>query len=60
MLERLCADFAVKRGPVYWPVRVALTGLEKSPGPTESAWVLGKEQTLARLRLAQSVLAKAG
>ncbi|MBI4098548.1 MAG: glutamate--tRNA ligase, partial [Candidatus Magasanikbacteria bacterium] len=32
-----------------WPLRVALTGREKSPGPFEAAMVLGKDKTLARV-----------
>lgn len=32
-----------------WPARYALTGREKSPGPFEVAWVLGRETTLKRL-----------
>lgn len=36
-------------GSVFWPLRVALSGLKESPGPTEIAEVLGKKETLARL-----------
>ena len=38
------------RGDVLWPMRVALTGREHSPGPFEVAGVLTKQQTLDRLR----------
>lgn len=37
------------RGAVLWPMRVALSGREKSPDPFELAVLLGKEKTLARL-----------
>jgi len=37
------------RGLVYWPLRVALTGREKSPDPVDIAYVLGKEKTLERV-----------
>lgn len=40
------------RGDVLWPLRVALTGLEQSPGPFEVAAALGKEMTLTRLERA--------
>ncbi|HSR88955.1 MAG TPA: glutamate--tRNA ligase [Candidatus Udaeobacter sp.] len=40
------------RGSVLWPLRVALSGQENSPGPFEIAEVLGKEETLNRLQLA--------
>ncbi len=36
-------------GSVLWPLRVALSGQEKSPGPFEIAEVLGKDETLARI-----------
>lgn len=39
-------------GSVLWPMRVALSGQENSPGPFEIAGVLGKEETLNRLQLA--------
>jgi glutamyl-tRNA synthetase len=37
------------RGNVLWPMRVALSGREKSPDPFEIASILGKEETLKRL-----------
>jgi glutamyl-tRNA synthetase len=39
----------VGNGNVLWPVRVALSGKEKSPDPFELASILGKEETLKRL-----------
>jgi len=39
-------------GDVFWPVRVALSGEEKSPSPVELALALGKDETLKRLNLA--------
>ncbi len=44
-------DLAEKegRGAVLWPMRVALSGREKSPDPFELASILGKEETLKRL-----------
>ncbi len=36
------------RGSVLWPMRVALSGREKSPDPFELASILGKEETLKR------------
>lgn len=40
----------LNNGEVLWPMRVALTGLDKSPGPFEVGEVLGKEKVLARLK----------
>jgi glutamyl-tRNA synthetase len=37
------------RGDVLWPVRVALTGQDKSPDPFMSAHILGKEEALKRI-----------
>jgi glutamyl-tRNA synthetase len=44
-------DFAGEKGraSVLWPLRVALTGMEKSPDPFTVAAVLGKEETLRRI-----------
>lgn len=38
------------KGEVLWPMRVALSGLKNSPGPTEIAGVLGKENVLGRVK----------
>lgn len=37
------------KGNVLWPLRVALSGKEKSPDPFELATLLGKETTLRRI-----------
>ncbi len=37
------------KGNVLWPLRVALSGREKSPDPFEIAAILGKEKTLSRI-----------
>lgn len=44
------------RGDTLWPMRVALTGREHSPGPFEVASILGKEETVTRIRAAQERL----
>ncbi len=44
------------RAGVLWPMRVALSGQEKSPDPFALAGLLGKEKTLARLTEALAVL----
>lgn len=51
-------DFATREGraEVLWPMRTALTGQEKSPDPFTVAEVLGKEETLRRLKHAQEIL----
>lgn len=38
-----------KRGECLWPLRVALSGEERSPSPFEIAWVIGKEESLKRI-----------
>jgi glutamyl-tRNA synthetase len=44
-------DYATEkgRGAVLWPLRYALTGLERSPDPFAVASILGKAETLARI-----------
>lgn len=39
----------VGKGNVLWPLRIALSGREKSPDPFELATILGKEKTLQRI-----------
>jgi glutamyl-tRNA synthetase len=39
-------------GAVLWPLRVALSGQENSPGPFEIAEVLGKEESIKRIEIA--------
>ncbi len=46
----------LKNGNVLWPARVALSGRAQSPGPFEFIWVLGKDETLRRLRHAVDLL----
>ncbi|MEI7690749.1 MAG: glutamate--tRNA ligase [bacterium] len=41
---------------VYWPLRVALSGKDKSPSPAELLWVLGKDESIIRLHKALSLL----
>lgn len=54
LLEGCIKGYIVKNelqtGNVLWPMRVALSGSEQSASPFEIAWVLGKEETLLRLR----------
>lgn len=49
-LERVLLEAAgEKRGDFLWPLRVALSGAQRSPSPFDCAWVLGKNQTLERI-----------
>ena len=52
ILNDLVEKNSLKRGEVFWPLRVALTGLKGSPGPFEVAEVLGKEKVLKRIEFA--------
>lgn len=40
------------RGMFLWPLRVALTGKEKSASPWEVAWVIGKKKSIKRVNYA--------
>ncbi|HOX60429.1 MAG TPA: glutamate--tRNA ligase [Candidatus Magasanikbacteria bacterium] len=50
--KKWIADNGLTNGDILWPLRVALSGLEKSPGSFEIMAVLGSEKTLARLKKA--------
>lgn len=39
-------------GSVLWPMRVSLSGQQNSPGPYEIAEVLGKEESIKRIKIA--------
>ena len=43
-------------GDILWPLRVALSGREASPGPLEIAETLGKEKTINRIKNAIKIL----
>lgn len=40
------------KGEVLWPLRVALSGRERSPDPFTCAYVVGQEETLKRIQIA--------
>jgi len=44
------------RGQVLWPTRVALSGREKSPDPFTLISLLGKEESIARIKNAIKIL----
>lgn len=43
-------EMGIKNGQLLWPMRVALSGEQFSPGVFELIWVLGKEESLKRLQ----------
>lgn len=45
-----------QKGDFLWPLRVALSGKEKSPPPQDIAWVIGKEPSLSRIKTALAIL----
>jgi glutamyl-tRNA synthetase len=47
-------ELGLKNGQVLWPLRVALTGKEFSPGTFELLWALSKEESLKRIKDALS------
>lgn len=44
------------RGQVLWPIRVALSGREKSPDPFNLIFLLGKKESMSRITKAIEVL----
>lgn len=52
----LSKEGKIDRGRLLWPLRVALSGREKSPGPFEIAGILGKETVLKRIKQARNIL----
>ena len=46
----------LQNGNVLWPLRVSLSGQERSASPFELLWALGKEESIARIDRAVSLL----
>jgi len=56
ILERVVSINNLSNGDVFWPIRYALSGAEKSPPPEELAEVLGHDQSLKRIKAAEELL----
>lgn len=59
VLLALPAQMEMKNGQILWPVRCAITGKQFTPGGAiEIAYILGKEETLARIQIGIEKLEK--
>lgn len=56
-IKHLIAEKKWGNGDTLWPLRVALSGAEKSPTPFELLWAYGKERSLKRIEDAVKFLA---
>ena len=57
VLMDLAAKNEMKNGQIMWPVRITISGLASTPGgATEIAYLLGKDETLRRIRLGMDKL----
>ena len=57
LLKQVAADLGVKSGAVMWAVRIAVAGVPVTPGgATELMEILGKEESLARLKAGRAKL----
>ena len=56
VLTEVIQKLGLKNGQVLWPMRVALSNEEYSPGVFELMLVLGKDRSLKRLRSALNAL----
>ncbi len=55
--QKLISDEGCKAGTVLWPARIALSGMSATPGgASEIAYVIGKDETLKRIREAVEFL----
>ncbi len=48
----LLSEAGDNKGEFLWPLRAALTGQKYSPSPMDCAWVLGKKESLNRIKKA--------
>ncbi len=53
-IKKVLFDYATEkgRGDVLWPLRVALSGKEKSPDPFTLLYILGKDKSVSRINTA--------
>jgi glutamyl-tRNA synthetase len=51
-LAKVVEKHELSPGDVFWPIRVAVSGLEQSPSPTEILEFLGKDESLKRIKSA--------
>ena len=57
-LKETAVTNEMKNGQILYPVRIALSGKETTPGgATELAHILGKDETLQRIKAALAKLA---
>ena len=58
-LKAFAADNGLKNGQIMWPIRTAVSGKEMTPGgATQLLEILGKEESLARIRAAIEKLSR--
>ena len=57
-LVALAAKLEVKNSVVLWPLRVAVSGKASTPGATELCALLGKEESIARVKTGIELLQK--
>jgi len=56
-LMELAKDMELKNGQILWPIRTALSGKPSSPGgATELAVIIGKEETIKRIKMGIELL----
>ena len=59
VLMELAQKNEMKTGQIMWPVRIAISGLQSTPGgATEIAYLLGKDETQRRMKLGVEKLEK--
>ena len=51
-IKRYIEENKLNNGNVLWPLRVSLSGQVASPSPFEMIWVLGKKETVRRIKIA--------
>lgn len=56
LLSAVVSENELTNGDVFWPVRVALSGAERSPSPVELMIALGKQESMKRISVALNKL----
>lgn len=52
MIQEVATQHHLSPGDIFWPIRVALSGKDKSPSPIELLEFFGKQESLTRIKQA--------
>ena len=52
IMHKVMEDLSLQKGDVFWSARVALSGNKQSPPPEQLMWLIGKDESMERIKKA--------